>query len=164
MVQAATAKTRSARPRSSAASRLTRPALSPHRPPDELRGGRARQLHERPDREELERREGALGARQEAEHDEAETEIVGLGQGVQARKRVRKAHEADRAGDEEEDPGADREHAEEVDSENSSAVPASSASVSAEAALLTKAAEAKAASSASPRATSSTPAPPVAAR
>ena len=92
-------------------------SLAPHRAPDELRGGRAGQLHERPNGDELERGEQAFGARQEAEHDEAETEIVSLGQRVQAAKRIGKAQQANRTGKEEEDAGADRGDAEEVDNE-----------------------------------------------
>ena len=63
--------------------------------------------------------EQAFGARQEAEHDEAETEIVGLGQRVQTAQRVGKAQQPHRAGKEEKDAGADRGDAEEVE-ENSS--------------------------------------------
>ena len=104
---------------------------------------------------------GLSRARQEAEHDEAKTEIVSLGQRVQAAQRVRKAQQSRRAGEEEKDAGADRDDAEEVEDETSSAI--RGVRILRGRALLTKAAEAKAASSASPSATSSTPRAPVAA-
>ena len=65
----------------------------------------------------FERGEQAIGARQEAEHNEAETEIVGLGQRVQTAEGVGEAQQAHRAGEEEKDAGADRGDAEEVDDE-----------------------------------------------
>ena len=79
-------------------------------------------MHERPNGDELERGERAFGTRQEAKHDEAETEIVRLGQRVQTAERIGKAQQADRTGKEEEDAGADRDNTEEVNDKNSSAI------------------------------------------
>ncbi len=106
------------------------------------------------------RGERTFRAWQEAKHDEAEPEIIRLGQRVQTTERIGKAQQADGARKEEEDAGADRGDAEEVNDETDRRSATSGASAGAT--LLTKAAEAKAASSASPRATSSTPCAPVA--
>src|SRR5262249_50729300 len=99
--------------------------------------------------------------RQQAEHDHAETEIVGLGEGMQARERVGKAQQSHRAGQKEDETGRDCDHAQEIGGAHRSAC--SRSSFRGGEALLTKATEAKAASSASPRATSSAPRAPVAA-
>ena len=79
-------------------------------------------MHERPNGDELERGERAFGAWQEAKHDEAEPEIVRLGQRVQTTERIGKAQQANRTGKEKEDAGADRGDAEEVNGETSSAI------------------------------------------
>ena len=49
------------------------------------------------------------------EHHEAEAEIVGLGQRVQARQRIGKAQQADRAGEKEEGAGRDRDDRQDVE-------------------------------------------------
>ena len=79
-------------------------------------------MHQRPNGHELERGEQAFGARQETEHDEAESEIVRLGQRVQTTECIGEAQQADGAGKEEKDAGADRDNAEEVNDKNSSAI------------------------------------------
>src|SRR5208282_170235 len=135
----------------------------PHRAPDELRRGRARQLDERPDGDQPERAEEASRTRQQTEHDEAEPEIVGLGQRVQTGQRVGKAQQSDCAGKKEKDAGADRDNAEEVKTDTHLSFPARGSGASAGAALFTNAVEANAARRARPRATSSTPLTPVAA-
>ena len=56
---------------------------------------------QQPDDDQLERGEHAVRVRQEAEHDQAEAEVVGLGQRVQARERVREAQQAHGSGQEE---------------------------------------------------------------
>ena len=78
-------------------------------------------MHQRPNGDELERREQAFRARQKPEHNEAETEIISLGQSMQTTESVGESQQADRAGKEEKDAGADRRDTEQVD-ENSSAV------------------------------------------
>ena len=80
--------------------------------------GRAGQQHEQPDRDQLERVRSApatCGSR--PEHDQAEAEIVRLGQRVQAGQRVGEAQQPDRAGEEEEDAGRDRDDREDVERE-----------------------------------------------
>ena len=47
--------------------------------------------------------------RQQTEHDQAKAEIVGFGQRVQARQRVGKAQQSDRAGQEEQGAAGDRD-------------------------------------------------------
>ncbi len=54
---------------------------------------------------------------EESQHHEAEAEVVGLGQRVQAGERIGKAQEPDRPGEEEEHADADHEHAEEIERE-----------------------------------------------
>ena len=63
---------------------LCRRAFAPERVRDELRHRGAGQLDEHPDSDEFQRAQQAVSLRQQAEHDKAEAEIVGLGQGVQA--------------------------------------------------------------------------------
>ena len=86
--------------------------------------------------------------REQPEHDEAEAEIVGLGQRVQARERVGKAQKADRAGQEKERAGSNRDVA------SSSSVIAHPWFRVGERPVLTNAMDAKVASSASINATS----------
>ena len=72
--------------------------------------------------DELQRPEQPADLRQQPEHDEAEAEVVRLGQRVQAGERVGKAQQPDRAGHEEEDSGRDREDGEEVERRGSFAL------------------------------------------
>ena len=83
-------------------------APAPHRSSDELSGGRAGQLNKRPDRDEHERGEQAFRARQETKHDEAEPEIVSLGQRVQAAQCVGESQQSHRTGEKEKYARADR--------------------------------------------------------
>ena len=103
--------------------------------------------------------------RQQAEHHETEAEIVGLGQRVQARERIRKAQQPDGAGEKEERTRDNRDHRPQCRVRGSSSRPRCgdrSPSVCASCAF-TKAKEANAASSASVNATSIVAASPVAA-
>ena len=74
-------------------------------------------MDEGPDGDEPQRVEQASRARQEPKHDEAETEIVRLGQRMQAGERIGEAQEPDRAGEKEERARADRGEAEKVERE-----------------------------------------------
>src|SRR5260370_17447890 len=109
MVQPATASTRTARPISKAWMTLMRPpscgppscgppscgwTFAPQRLRNELRHRGTSQLHEHPDGDELQGAQQAVGLWQQAEHDQAEAEIVGFGQGVQTVKRAGKAQQS----------------------------------------------------------------------
>ena len=84
---------------------------------NQLPGIGAGQQHEQPDRDQLEPVQHAVDLRQQAEHDQSEAQVVGLGERMQARQRVGKAQQADRAREEKEQARADgniREHVDEV--------------------------------------------------
>ena len=76
----------------------------------ELGHGRAGEEDQQPDAKELEPRGQRTRPRKQAKHHEAESEIVGLGEGVQAAQRVREAQQSNRAGQKEEGAGADQEN------------------------------------------------------
>ena len=91
----------------------------PERVRNQLGHGGASQQDEQPDGDELQRGQQPFCLGQQAEHHQAEAEIVGLGQGVQAGERVGKPQQPDGPRQEEEGAGADRQDGEDIDARGS---------------------------------------------
>jgi hypothetical protein len=80
-------------------------ATPSYRSRNELGNCGARKLDEQPDADKLEGAEQSAPMRQQAQYNEAEADIVRLGQGVQACQRVREAQQANRSRHEEKRTG-----------------------------------------------------------
>ena len=78
---------------------------------DHLRRARAGQQHQQPHATSLRPATTPSDLRQQAEHHQPQAEVVGLGQRVQPRERVRKAQQAQRPGEEEDRAGDDGDDA-----------------------------------------------------
>ncbi len=124
--------------------------------------GGAGQQDQRPDTQQLESGGHAVHLRQQAEHHQPQSQVVGLGQRMQPRERIGKAQQPSGAGEKKDGAGGDRDHRPQVENEaHLSSSCTESSSVGADCAL-TKAKLANAASNASVKATSIVAASPVA--
>ena len=96
---------------------MSKPSASRHSNGPLGRGGARNQLgdggsgqqSQEPDCDKLQRSKQPFRLKQQAEHDQAEPEIVGFGQRVQPAERVRKPQQPDRPCQEEESAGTDRQ-------------------------------------------------------